>query len=104
MVDFLKSQKKEGKKIYLVSDFYCKSNTLRKWFEVLKIDNIFNQIFSSSDFNKEKATKKIYKHLIKDLQLNPKNVIMFGDNIWSDVMMAKSCHLNAQRVKKTKEK
>lgn len=100
MVDFLKNQKKEGKKIYLVSDFYCKSNTLRKWFEALKIDDIFDQIFSSSDFNKEKATKKIYKHLIKYLQLNPKNIIMFGDNIWSDVMMAKSCHLNAQRVKK----
>lgn len=100
MISFLKEQKKQGKKIYLVSDFYCQSNILLKWFEILKIEDIFEQIFSSSDFNKEKSTTKIYKYLIKYLQINPKKTMMFGDNIWSDVIMAKCCHLNAKRVKK----
>lgn len=99
MVDFLKQQKLEGKKIYLVSDFYCKSDVISKWFENLKIKEIFDDIFSSSDFNKEKATTKLYKKLLMQLQLNPQEVKMHGDNLWSDVMMAKACHLNAKRIK-----
>lgn len=106
IIDFLQEEKNKGTKIYLVSDFYCKSDTLSRWFVSLKINNIFEQIFSSSDFNKEKATTKLYKKLIKLLNLNAKNVIMFGDNLWSDVLMAKTCGLNAKRVSKniTKEK
>ena len=100
MLEFLISQKKIGRKIYLVSDFYCQSNIIKKWFEELKILDCFENVFSSSDFNKEKATTKIYKHLIEYLQLNPKNVIMLGDNQWSDVLMAKKCKLQAKRVKK----
>ena len=100
MLEFLISQKKIGRKIYLVSDFYCQSNIIKKWFEELKILDCFENVFSSSDFNKEKATTKIYKHLIEYLQLNPKNVIMLGDNQWSDVLTAKKCKLQAKRIKK----
>ncbi len=99
MISYLEAEKSNGKKIYVVSDFYCKSNILTKWFKCLNIDHIFENIYSSSDFEKEKATSKIYKHLLNSLQLNPKNVIMFGDNLWSDVLMAKKCKLNAKRIK-----
>ena len=98
MLQYLKTEKKNGKKIYLVSDFYCDSKILTKWFAALNISHVFDKIFSSCDFEKEKATTKLYKHLLLSLQLNPKNVIMFGDNIWSDVMMAKRCKLNAKRI------
>ena len=99
MVNFLKKEKNKGTKIYVVSDFYCKSDILTKWFNGLKISSIFEKIFSSSDFEKEKATSKIYQHLLNQLQLNPKNVIMFGDNLWSDVIMAKKCGLQTKRIK-----
>lgn len=99
LINFLKSEKEKEKTIYLVSDFYCKSNTFQFWFKNLNIIDTFNNIFSSADFNKEKATTKIYKHLLKTLNLNPKQVTMYGDNIWSDVMMAKACGLNAKRIK-----
>ena len=98
-INFLKEEKTKGKKIYLVSDFYCPSNIFLKWFENFEIDKIFDKIFSSSDFNKEKATTKLYKQLINQLNLNPKNVIMYGDNLWSDVLMAKACDLQAKRIK-----
>lgn len=104
LIEFLQKEKSKGIKIYLVSDFYCKSDTLLKWFTSLKIDSVFDKVFSSSDFNKEKATTKIYKFLTKELQLSPKEVIMYGDNLWSDVMMAKACHLNAKRIKVQREK
>lgn len=99
MTTFLQSEKNTGKKIYLVSDFYCKSDVIKKWFTELKIVDIFDQIFSSADFDKEKATTKLYKQLLAELDLNPKNVIMYGDNLWSDVLMAKACKLNAKRIK-----
>ena len=101
MIDFLNNEKKSGKKIYLVSDFYCKSDIFKKWFTELKIIETFDKLFSSSDFDKEKATTKLYKHLIQLLQVNPKTTIMYGDNPWSDVLMAKSCKLNAKRVRQT---
>lgn len=99
MISFLKEEKQAGKKIYLVSDFYCDSSVIKKWFTSLEIEQIFDDIFSSSDFEKEKATTKLYKKLISLLSLEPKSVIMYGDNIWSDVMMAKACRLNAKRIK-----
>lgn len=100
LIDFLLSEKQNGKKIYLVSDFYCKSDIFSKWFRHFKIEHVFDKIFSSCDFNKEKATTKLYKHLIKELQLDPKNVTMYGDNLWSDILMAKSCGLHAKRIKR----
>lgn len=99
MINFLKHEKSNGKKIYLVSDFYCKSDVLKYWFKELDIIDIFDELYSSSDFDKEKATTKLYKYLIKLLQLNPKNITMYGDNLWSDVLMAKMCKLNAKRIK-----
>ena len=99
MIDFLRRKKEEGKKIFLVSDFYCKSDTLSRWFSKLNIIDVFEQIFSSSDFNKEKATSKIYKYLLKNLNLQPHNVIMYGDNAWSDVFIARMCGLGAKRIK-----
>lgn len=104
LISFIRTQKEKGKKIYLVSDFYCKSEVFTYWFKQLNILDVFEKLFSSADFNKEKATTKIYKHLLNHLQLNPKNVVMYGDNFWSDILMSKACGLNAKRVKITKEK
>ena len=98
LIDFLRKEKNNGKKIYLVSDFYCPSDIISLWFKELQIYNIFDAIFSSCDFNKEKATRKLYKELIKKLSISPKCVTMLGDNIWSDFLMAKSCHLNAKKI------
>lgn len=104
LINFLQKEKNNGKNIYLVSDFYCKSNIINNWFTSLKINNIFDNIFSSCDFNKEKATTKLYKELLKNLNLNSKNVIMYGDNLWSDILMARACGLHAKRIKNKKQR
>ena len=104
VINLLKSEKEQGNKIYLVSDFYCKSDVIKKWFTSLNIQDIFNEIFSSSDFEKEKATTKLYKKLLAQLNLNPKTVTMYGDNVWSDVMMAKASGINAKRIKNKQQR
>jgi len=102
-IDFLREQKKLGKKIYIVSDFYCSANEIKTWIRNLNIDDIFEDIFSSSDFGKEKSTRGLYKTLLKQLHLDAKDVIMIGDNLWSDYLMAKSCGLIAKIINNKKE-
>lgn len=101
MISFLYQAKAQGKSVYLVSDFYCECDIFTKWFRSLRIENVFTGIYSSSDFQKEKATTKLYRKLISLLSLDHKKVKMYGDNLWSDIMMARLCGIAAKRVKKT---
>ncbi len=103
LLNFLKQEKEKGKKIFVVSDFYCSSNTLKFWFQNLKINENFDDIFSSNDFEKEKANTKLYKHLLKELNLNKKDVLMMGDNLWSDIFMAKLCGIKTKQIKRNKK-
>ncbi|MCQ2382501.1 MAG: HAD family hydrolase [Clostridia bacterium] len=102
-IDFLREQKKLGKKIYIVSDFYCSANEIQIWLRNLKINDIFAAVYSSSDFGKEKSTTGLYKVLLKKLDMTPKDVMMIGDNLWSDYLMAKSCGLSAKIINNKKE-
>ena len=99
-INYLTQLKSSGKTLYVVSDFYCSSEVLLIWLKKLGLDHLFSAIYSSCDFDKEKATGKIYKHLIKKLNLNPENIIMMGDNFWSDCFMARQNHLNALNIKR----
>ena len=103
LLNFLKQEKKKGKKIFVVSDFYCSSNILKSWFKHLQIDSIFDDIFSSNDFEKEKANTKLYKYLLQKLNIKKSNVLMIGDNFWSDIFMAKLCGIGTKHIKREKE-
>ena len=98
IVNLLTREKENGKRIYLVSDFYCPKEFLRNWLSNLQIADLFDDIFSSCDFDKEKSTTKLYRHLLKTLEINPKDVIMLGDNAWSDVLMAKMFKIKAKKI------
>lgn len=103
-IELLRRLKNDGAKIYVVSDFYCQSSIIKKWLNNLEIDDIFEEVFSSCDFDKEKSTAGLYKYLKKYLNIDGSDILMIGDNIWSDVFMAKLCGLNSQKINHTKEK
>ncbi len=104
-INFLRNQKAAGSTLYIVSDFYCNSAIMKTWLKNQNILDIFEDVFVSSDFDKEKATGKIYNYLIKKLKLNKKNITMIGDNIWSDLFIARTKGITAMNVKKlTNEK
>lgn len=88
VIDFLMAQKAAGKKIYVVSDFYCPATTLRQWLENLGVLDIFDGVYSSCDYGQGKASAKLYRTLLQQLNLAGKSVLMLGDNLWSDVWMA----------------
>lgn len=99
MVEVLKELKQKDKKIYLVSDFYCGKEVIVDWLKNLDLLDIFDDIFVSCDYNKSKSTGKLYKHILKTLNLKGSEVLMFGDNSHADFNMAKKNKINAVLIK-----
>ncbi len=98
VVNFLYNQKQLGKKIYIVSDFYCNKNILQFWLENLKIDSLFENIFVSCDYYLSKKTGALYKLAIETLNIDAK-VQMFGDNKLADYLMPKKLGIAAKHLK-----
>ena len=98
-VNYLTKQKAKGKTIYVVSDFYCSKDTIADWLKALKFDiSLIEDIFTSYDLNKSKNGGSIYSHLLKTLNLNPKQVKMVGDNLICDINIAKKNNLKTKWV------
>ncbi len=101
VVEKLKNFKSQGKKIYIVSDFYCGKDILGCWLKNLGIYELFDDIFVSCDYHKSKRTGRLYKHIIKILNLNNKEILMIGDNHHADFSKSKRCGLKAEKIKAT---
>ncbi len=102
-INFLEKQKSLGKKICVVSDFYCSAKDIEKWLGFLGVRGVFDKVYSSCDFEKEKSTRGLYKFILKKHNLSAKDVLMVGDNFWSDFLMAKSCGLHTKRINNKRE-
>ncbi len=105
----LRKFKAEGKKIYIVSDFYCSKIFIYAMLKNLGVDEIFDDIFTSCDFRKSKATGRLYGVIIKKLGIRKRDVMMFGDNFWADVIMShlrgvKAIHLRTNKVRGNRHK
>ncbi len=100
LISNLQRMKKQGSKLYLVSDYYCSGQIILELFRHFKIDALFDEIFVSCDLKKEKISGTIYKELVKKLNINPGRTLMIGDNFWSDLFMSRSCKLMSSNVKK----
>lgn len=107
---FLLKEKKKGKKIYLISDFYLSKEAYKCFFRHLKIDDLFDDIFISVDVNKTKRRQDnglLYQYALKKLKLNPSEVVMIGDNKYSDYEVPIKLGIEAifyKRVIKTKKR
>ncbi len=97
-INFLREEKQKGKRIYVVSDFYCGSEVLSTWLDNLGILDIFDGVFSSADIDKEKSTTKFYRYLMRKLDIIPDEVVMYGDNLWSDVFMPRVLRIKSKRI------
>lgn len=98
IVEKLKEYKKDNKKIYIVSDFYCSKSVIAEFLENLGIAELFDDIYASCDYKRSKATGRIYKYLIKNLNVDKKQILMMGDHPRVDNFMAKLNGIQAIRV------
>lgn len=85
LVEELEKEKQQGKRLFVVSDFYlCTDNVEELMFAAGIPQNLFEKIFISCDVGKRKANGDIYPFILKETGLKPENVIMIGDNRKSD--------------------
>lgn len=104
VVDKLKDFKSKGCKIFVVSDFYCGKDVLTVWLKNLGVLDLFDDIFVSCDFWKSKRTGRLYKLLLKKLNLNNKDVVMLGDNRHSDCTKSRLNGISAIKINTKNEK
>lgn len=76
--------KEDGKKVICVSDMYLPKDMIIELFRRLNIIDIFDKIFISGDYLKNKKTGNLYDIVLKELNISCKDCVMIGDNIHSD--------------------
>jgi len=91
----IKKAKKEGKKIYCVSDMYLSKKMLQEIFSNLKIIDLFDDIFVSCEYLKNKKTGNLFELVLNKLKTKPDKCIMIGDNYTSDYENPKSKGIDA---------
>ncbi|MCA0131319.1 HAD family hydrolase [Winogradskyella alexanderae] len=88
-VKVLRQLKAEGYTLFCVSDFHADEDMLLRLMEVHKIDDLYDKVFVSAS---QKASKEnnglIFKKILEQENINPKNVLMVGDNPKSDITNA----------------
>ena len=83
----LKELYNKGKSIVLVSDFYLPSKAFRRFLKKFKLENMFKDIYVSSDIDRRKSNGSMFEFL-KD-NYPKEECIMYGNNKKSDVDNAK---------------
>ena len=93
---WIKLAKRNGKKVILISDMYLsksqiKSVALAKW---KKYFNFIDEIYVSSEIKKTKSNGKIFPVILKELAINPQELLHIGDNLNSDVKQPQKFSIN----------
>lgn len=95
LVNELERRKKQGEKIYILSDYYLNANDLRSLLYSNGIDeNLFDDIFVSCDIGKRKANGDLFKYVLDKLNVSPDKTLMIGDNKKSDCEIPESFGMN----------
>lgn len=91
--------RKQGYRIYLLSDFYLSKEIISNILGHHGITELFNEIFVSSDEGHCKENGSLYRHVLEELKIAPSEVIMIGDNKKSDVINAQALGMTAIHLK-----
>lgn len=98
----IKRAKKEGKKIYCISDMYLSKEMITEIFNNLEILEYFDDIFISCEYLKNKKSGELYSIVLKKLKAKPEECIMIGDNEHSDFTMPKEKGMEALHLDRSK--
>ena len=89
----------KSKKIICISDMYLSKKMIRIIFDNLGISKYINDYFMSSEYLKNKKSGILYDIALKEINEEPENCVMIGDNMNSDYNIPmsrgiKSIHLD----------
>ncbi|MEM0932242.1 MAG: HAD family hydrolase [Bacteroidota bacterium] len=100
-LDTLKFLKKQGYKIYCVSDFHSDEVFMKRLLSFHGIDRFYDKVFVSAAQNASKENKgRIFKVILEKEGISPKEVLMVGDNPQSDVEHAKLHGIESHYLKR----
>ena len=86
--------KKLKKRIVIASDMYMPTDFLAKVLHKNGFDS-WEKLYVSGDLGKKKRSGAIYKQMIDELQISPKDILHIGDNPVSDYEVIKKLGGNA---------
>lgn len=95
ILDIIKFHYENGKKLYVISDFYADSKLIGKILEHLGIKHYFEDIIVSSEYNARKSSGRLFEKFLSITGLEPHQVTMIGDNYISDFVNPSNLGLNA---------
>ena len=97
VVDVLYALKRQGKKLYLVSDFYMPRKAYDSFLSAFGIKKLFDDIFISSEHNASKRTGALYRYALEKTKSPIQKVIMLGDSKKDDFESARKQNIDAIR-------
>ncbi|CAK8713535.1 Haloacid dehalogenase superfamily, subfamily IA [Candidatus Electronema halotolerans] len=80
--------RQQGFQTVLVSDFYLPSRCFTEMLANLSLDGQFDHIYISADHGLAKSSGRLYEKICQDLNCQPDELLMIGDNPHSDVKQA----------------
>lgn len=89
LVKRFRKAKRNGARIYIVSDFYLPKKAYDAFLLKSHLDDLFDGVYVSEACDCTKSDGSLYAYVLNDLHLNPEDVEMYGDSRHSDVKMAK---------------
>lgn len=98
VISFLEKNKKLGKKIIIVSDFYLGIKFINELIEYHGLCSLIDKVYVSSEFMKTKRSGRLYSFILEKENVSANNVLMIGDNRHSDVDSAIRKNLYAYHI------
>lgn len=92
--------KKQGKRIYAISDMYLPRSIIEKILE--NCGYSFDGVLVSSEYKKTKITGKLYEQLLEEYNIKKEDVLHIGDNEKADFIGAKKAGIEAVLIPEKK--
>ncbi|MCK5630588.1 MAG: HAD family hydrolase, partial [Nanoarchaeota archaeon] len=90
--EVLEELRKKNIKLGLISNL---ASPYKEPFFEFGLNEYFDEVLFSCDVGLRKTNPKIYQKMIKNLNINPSQVLMTGDNVRADVDGPRSIGMNA---------
>ncbi|MDR2777866.1 MAG: HAD-IA family hydrolase, partial [Rickettsiales bacterium] len=94
--------KSKGKKIIIMSDMYMPTDFIAKALKKNGFDG-YDGIYVSSDLGKTKFKGTMYKHVLAELGVRPKDILHIGDNRISDYLNPRNYGIRAVQYERLKK-
>ena len=88
-VEVLAWLREQGMTTVLISDFYLPGSCFSKMLTNIGIQDQFDHVYISADHGLAKGSGRLYEKVCRDLDCLPEQMLMIGDNLHSDVNMAR---------------